>query len=90
MGTTVLMITHQMEYAANYARRAIVLRSGEITFDGPIKNLISDRKFMEENYLDLPEVTKIAGQFGKHGIPAWLVKIDDMIPYMQQILPKTD
>lgn len=89
MGTTVLMITHQMEYAASYARRAIVLRSGEITFDGPIKNLIANRNFMEENYLDLPEVTKIAGQFSKHGIPAWLVKIDDIIPYMQQLLPKT-
>jgi energy-coupling factor transporter ATP-binding protein EcfA2 len=88
MGTTVLMITHQMEYAATYAQRAIVLRSGEITFDGPINNLISNRPFMEENYLDLPEVTKIAGQFSKHGVPAWLVKIDDLIPTLQSILPK--
>ena len=90
MGTTVLMITHQMEYAANYAHRAIVLRSGEIKFDGPIKTLISNRIFMEENYLDLPEVTKIAGQFKEHGIPSWLVKIDDIIPYIQNILPKID
>ena len=90
MGTTVLMITHQMEYAARYAQRAIVLRSGEIKFDGLIKDLISNRPFMEENYLDLPEVTKIAGQFSKHGIPAWLVKIDDIIPYIQQLLPKTN
>jgi len=88
MGTTVLMITHQMEYAANYAQRAIVLKSGEITFDGPIRDLISNRSFMEENYLDLPEVTKIAGQFSKHGIPPWLVKIDDLIPTIQHILPK--
>jgi len=88
MGTTVLMITHQMEYAASYAQRAIVLRSGEITFDGPIKELISNRKFMEVNYLDLPEVTKIAGQFSKHGIPAWLVNIDEIIPNIQKILPK--
>ena len=90
MGTTVLMITHQMEYAANYAQRAVVLRSGKITFDGPIKSLISNRQFMEENYLDLPEITKIAGQFSKHGVPAWLVKIDDITPYIQQILPKTN
>ena len=90
MGTTVLMITHQMEYAATYAQRAIVLRSGEITFDGSINDLISNRKFMEENYLDLPEVTKIAGQFSKHGIPAWLVKIDDIIPDIQNILPKAN
>lgn len=90
MGTTVLMITHQMEYAATYAHRAVVLRSGEITFNGPIKNLISNKKLMEENYLDLPEVTKIAGQFSEHGIPAWLVKIDDIIPQIQRILPKTN
>ncbi len=86
MGTTVLMITHQMEYAATYAHRAIVLKSGEITFDGSIKDLISNRSFMEENYLDLPEVTKIASQFGKHGIQPWLVKIDDLIPDIHQIL----
>ncbi len=90
MGTTVLMITHQMEYAANYAQRAIVLRSGEITFDGSINDLISNRKLMEENYLDLPEVTKVAGQFSKHGIPAWLVRIDDIIPNIQNILPKAN
>lgn len=87
MGTTVLMITHQMEYAANYAHRAVVLQSGEIKFDGPINDLISNRQLMEENYLDLPEVTKIAGQFNKHGIPSWLVKTDDIIPYIQQLLP---
>jgi energy-coupling factor transport system ATP-binding protein len=90
MGTTVLMITHQIEYAANYAHRAIVMRSGEVTFDGPIKDLISNRIFMEENYLDLPEVTKIASQFSKHGIPPWLVKIDDIIPNILQILPKAN
>lgn len=90
MGTTVLMITHQMEYAANYAHRAIVLKSGEVTFDGPIQDLISNRSFMEENYLDLPEVTKIAGQFSKHGVPPWLVKIDDLILDIQHILPTTN
>lgn len=90
MGTTVLMITHQMEYAANYARRAIVLRSGEITFDGSIRDLISNKMLMEENYLDLPEVTKIAGQFSEHGIPPWLVKVDDLIPRIEDILPKAD
>jgi len=87
MGTTVLMITHQMEYAANYAHRGVVLQSGEIKFDGPINDLISNRQLMEENYLDLPEVTKVAGQFKKHGIPGWLVKTDDILPYIQQLIP---
>ncbi len=87
MGTTVLMITHQMEYAASYAHRAVVLQSGSIKFDGPINDLISNRQLMEENYLDLPEVAKIAGQFNRHGIPGWLVKTDDIIPYIQQLLP---
>ena len=90
MGTTVLMITHQMEYAATYAHRAVVLNSGEIKFDGSIKDLISNRSFMEENYLDLPEVTKIAGHFSKHGVPPWLVRIDDLIPNIQNILPTTN
>ena len=88
-GTTVLMITHQMEYAAHFAHRAIVLRSGQMTFDGSLKDLISNRKLMEENFLDLPEITKIAGQFGKHGIPPWLVKIEDLISHIQQILQNT-
>jgi energy-coupling factor transport system ATP-binding protein len=90
MGTTVLMITHQMEYAATYAHRAVVLNSGEIKFDGSIKDLISNRSFMEENYLDLPEVTKIAGHFSKHGVPPWLVSIDDLISSIQNILPTTN
>jgi hypothetical protein len=45
---------------------------------------------MEENYLDLPEVTKIAGHFSKHGVPPWLVSIDDLISSIQNILPTTN
>lgn len=86
-GTTVLMITHQMELAASYARRAIVLRLGEITFDGSIQELIADPQRMADNYLDLPEVTKIAGQFRAHGIPSWLVRSADLTTYLEKIIP---
>jgi len=86
LGTTVLMITHRIDYAAAYAQRAVVMNQGEISFDGPILDLISNLEMMQVNALDLPDITKLALQLRKHGIPPWIIKYDELEDAIQQLV----
>ena len=85
-GTTVLVITHKVDYAAMYADRAIVLSFGRIAFDGPIDSLLLDEALMKENSLELPDITKLAKQLSGYGIPANTVLYSEMENYLKQLV----
>ena len=75
-GTTVLIITHQIDYAAAYAKRAVVLGEGKIKFDGAIQNLLVEKDLMQASALEMPEITRLASLMSRHGIPPWLVTME--------------
>ena len=77
-GTTVLMITHQIDYAATFAKRAVVMREGKIRFDGPMKDLLSDKDLMKDSALEMPETTRLAYMMQAHGIPPSLVTKEEL------------
>jgi energy-coupling factor transport system ATP-binding protein len=86
IGTTVLMITHRVDYAAAYAHRAIVMNRGEVAFDGPVLDLISNMDIMRANALEMPDITKLALQLGKHGVPPWTIRYEQLEGYIQQLV----
>lgn len=77
-GTTVLVITHNIDFAAMYASRAVVLREGMIKFDGPIRELLLDRELMKASALEMPETTRLAALMSQHGVPPWLVTMEEL------------
>ncbi|MDO9545761.1 MAG: ABC transporter ATP-binding protein [Pelolinea sp.] len=85
-GTTVLVITHKVDYAAMYADRAVVLNHGHIAFDGPITDLLLDEALMQENSLELPDITKLAKALSEYGIPANTVHYKEMEDYLKQMV----
>ncbi len=85
-GTTVLVITHKVDYAAMYAKRAIVLNHGLVKFDGPIDDLLLDEELMQANSLELPDITRLAKKLSDFGIPANTVYYEDMEKYLQQMV----
>jgi energy-coupling factor transport system ATP-binding protein len=90
LGTTVLMITHRVDYAAGYAHRAVVMNRGEVAFDGPVWELISNPEMMRANALELPDITKLALQLNKHGVPPWTIKYEQLERYLQQLVGGSD
>ncbi len=86
MGTTILLITHRIDYAALFAKRAVVLQHGRISYDGSIKELLLDHPLMQANALDLPELTKLAVELSDLGVPRWTVGYEDMKTYLDQII----
>ncbi len=86
LGTTVLMITHRVDYAAEYAHRAIVMNRGQVAFDGPVLDLISDMEVVQANALELPDITRLALRLRKHGIPPWTIQYEQLEGYLQQLV----
>ena len=90
LGTTVLMITHRVDYAAAYAQRAIVMNRGEVDFDGPVLDLVANPDMMRANALELPDVTKLALQLGKHGVPPWTIQYEQLENYLRRLVENSD
>ncbi len=86
MGTTILLITHRIDYAAMFAPRAIVLQHGKISFDGSTRDLLTNTPLMHANSLDLPAITKLSTLFQEQGIPPWTVEYEEMKEFLSQMV----
>ncbi|WP_349402018.1 ECF-type transport system, ATP-binding protein [Candidatus Phytoplasma solani] len=68
-GKTIIVITHDMNLVANYAKRVVALTQGKIIFDGSKESFFENPKFPSFN-LDLPETFKILNHLHNSlGIP---------------------
>ena len=68
--TTILMITHDVRLVAEWADRALVLRSGEIAFDGAPIELFAQSALLQSTGLLPPpiyEVSRRLSEFGSNG-----------------------
>jgi energy-coupling factor transport system ATP-binding protein len=77
-GTTILLITHQFDLAAEFAARAVVLQRGRVAFDGPMADLLGQADLLHANSLDRPEITKLAERLGPLGARPDIVSVDEM------------
>jgi len=59
-GTTILMITHDVRLVAQWADRAVVLRSGEIAFDGAPIELFGDADLLQSAGLLAPPIHEVS------------------------------
>ncbi|MDR3167151.1 MAG: ATP-binding cassette domain-containing protein [Treponema sp.] len=63
-GTTVLMISHDMEVVADFAERALVLSRGRLIGDGPVKDILKNRALLGEASLLPPQIPALALALG--------------------------
>ena len=56
---TIIIITHDMEVVSRYCKRVIVLKAGEIIYDGSKRDLLLKDDLMETYNLNYPETVKI-------------------------------
>ena len=84
-GTTVLLITHNLGLAAEYATRAVVVKAGRIDFDGSFRQLLPDLERLRVNSLELPQTTLLASLLAAHGVQPWLTSYEPMARALQAL-----
>jgi energy-coupling factor transport system ATP-binding protein len=64
-GTTILMISHDMEVVADFAQRALVLSKGRLIGDGPVKQIMKDQALLEQASLLPAQIPALALSLGR-------------------------
>lgn len=59
-GATVVMVCHDMEVVADYAKRCIVMSDGKVAADGPVFEVLRDRAVLERASLVPPQIVDIS------------------------------
>lgn len=59
-GTTIVMITHDMEIVARHARRVIVINQGRILCDAEPRSLFANSSVMQEASLVPPQIARLS------------------------------
>lgn len=77
-GITVIMVTHDMELVALYAKRVIVVQNGTIIEDGPTKEILSREESLAQSNLTPPQAYLLAKRFHKHGFFKEAFTAEDM------------
>ncbi|WP_018084354.1 energy-coupling factor ABC transporter ATP-binding protein [Desulfurispora thermophila] len=69
-GQTIIMVTHDLELALSYTRRAIVLQDGRIVVDGPTRSILARSETLHAAGLEQPQICRLASMLQKR-FPAW-------------------
>ena len=77
-GTTVIMVCHDMEVVADFARRVIAMTDGRVVADGPTFEVLRDPAALKAAHILPPQVTEVALILGRDvpGVPAAVAEAD--------------
>ncbi|MCI8366297.1 MAG: ABC transporter ATP-binding protein [Eggerthellaceae bacterium] len=59
-GTTVIMVCHDMEVVADYAKRVIAMTAGQVVADGPTFEVLRNRDVLARTHLLAPQIVDIS------------------------------
>lgn len=77
-GKTIVIISHDMNITAEYVRRVIVLKDGQVLVTGPVRDVFSRTELLATTFLRPPQVTLIGQALSKYGIPNNVLTVDEM------------
>jgi len=56
---SIIIITHDMDIVSKYLKRVLVLKQGNLMFDGPKNKLFENEKLLQTCHLDYPKMIRI-------------------------------
>lgn len=81
-GRTIIVITHDIALAAEYAQRTIVLREGRAIADGPTHSVLSNHELILQSNLLPPQVSFLARRLNRYGFPLETITIREAVDWM--------
>jgi energy-coupling factor transport system ATP-binding protein len=76
-GKTIVVITHDMNIAAEYAKRVIVLKNGQVLTEGATREVFAQTELLQTTYLKPPQITRFGQALGEYGMPSDLLTVEE-------------
>lgn len=64
-GHTIIIVTHSMWVAAEYAQRVVVLKEGQIYLEGTPREVFSEEEKLAQTFLKSPSIISLSHRLGK-------------------------
>jgi energy-coupling factor transport system ATP-binding protein len=78
-GHTIIIITHSMWVAAEYANRTIVMKDGFILSDGPTRTVFAEENQLAEASLSPPSLVRLSNWLGTEALT-----VQDMVQELKK------
>jgi energy-coupling factor transport system ATP-binding protein len=78
-GHTIVIITHDMDIVARFARRLLVMADRRLIADGTPRKIFGDAAVMDRASLTPPQITRLAAILGDLGVAPDLLSLEEMI-----------
>ncbi|MCS7281871.1 MAG: energy-coupling factor transporter ATPase [Anaerolineae bacterium] len=77
-GGTVIMITHDVDLAARYAQRLVVLWEGQVLLDGPTAEVFRHPEELRRSFVVPPMAAQLAAELAPLGVPSHVMTVEDL------------
>lgn len=87
-GKTAIIVTHDVEFAAEHVQRIIAMAKGRIVADGPSKKVLTNPKILQECALLAPQVTQLAQRISERvsNFPTEIINIEEAATAIRELL----
>jgi energy-coupling factor transport system ATP-binding protein len=82
-GHTIIIITHEMDIVAEYAKRVVVMHEGKIVTQGTVKEVFAQSGKLLEANIKPPQITRLAQALGKYGFSNNMLKPGELFAEWQ-------
>jgi len=87
-GKTIIIITHNIEFAYEYLPRTILMADGKIIADGPTKEVLNNEFLIKQTSLILPQIRQFSLSLQESGFQeaSDIMSKNDMINYLRNLI----
>lgn len=86
-GTTIIVISHNIDYISEYADRVIALDDGKVVIDGDIHEAFMNRDILKEHRIGISQCHKIANLLREKGveIPETTIRYNELMVELERL-----
>jgi energy-coupling factor transporter ATPase len=86
-GKTIIVITHDMNLAAEYAERCVIMSDGKVILDGGPKDIFVQTEKLASTNLNPPSVTQLFLELSeRYQVPPDILTADEAVEYLKTAL----
>ncbi len=85
-GHTIIMITHNLRLAADYADKVILMQKGKLVCEGKTNTILNDLELLKKTSLKPLQISLLVHSMKKYGIPQDIITISELIDYMKFLM----
>lgn len=83
-GTTVMMITHDMDLVAQFAKRVVIMKNGSILREGQPEEVLADFASLREACIVPPQIVELSEKLRDIGLTETFLAGEDLIEAILQ------